>query len=238
MAEREPEAERKRAALLPVPADSLRPRPSRNARRGHKAMCCDSTKCGNPILPQHIAGARFRPARCDQFKNVSYDIGGGAGRDHPERRCRRSIACERHMERHAFCLGDRAQADVGRERIEREAAAAIDDHRDFRRKTKRGRCDGAAQIGGNGVGIEQCGGIVFKRIGDDRHAIANIAIERSDRSGKERRGERREATHLEASARGDLDGAIAVLARCGTEGNKVIEGNRGRRHHPRQQAVA
>ena len=171
MAEGEPDPESKCAILLPVPAHRLGPRPRRQARCERHAIPCGGTEGGDAIAPQHIAGARFRTPRCDQLKKVHHGIGGGAGRDHAERCCRRGIARERHMECQSFCGGDGAQADVGRKRIKSEAAAAIDDHRDLRCKTKRGRCDGAAQIGGNGVGIEQCGGVVFKRIGDDGNAL-------------------------------------------------------------------
>ncbi len=139
----------------------------------------------------------------------------------------RSLACR-----------DRAQPDIGGKRIEIEAPAAIDDHRDLGRKREPGVGDGLAKVSGKFVRIDQRGGIVGQRIGDDRHALADVDVERGDRSGKARRRERREPADLEAAARADLHRAVAVRARRLAEADERIERHRrdGKKAH--QQAVA
>ena len=93
-------------------------------------------------------------------------------------------------------------------------------------------------MSGKFVRIDQRGGIVGQRIGENRNALADVDVERGNRRGKARRRERRETADLEASARAHLHRAVAVRARRIAEADERIERHRrdGKKAH--QQAVA
>ena len=88
------------------------------------------------------------------------------------------------MKHWAVRRGDGADFDIRVEGIEVKLAAPIHDHRQFRRERQRGRCDGVAQLRGQRVRIDQRSGIARQRIGEDRHAVADIEFERRDGSGE------------------------------------------------------
>ena len=88
------------------------------------------------------------------------------------------------MKQRAVRRGAGPDSDVRVEGIEVKLAAAIHDHRQFRRERQRGRCNRGAQLCGQRVRIDQGSGLARQRIGEDGHAVADIEFERSDGGGE------------------------------------------------------
>lgn len=105
-------------------------------------------------------------------------------RDRAKRRGCCAVACDRKLKQRAVCSGAGPDSDVRVEGIKVKLAAAVHDHRQFRRERQRRRCNGVAQLCGQRVRVDQGSGIARQRIGEDRHAIADIKSERRDCSGE------------------------------------------------------
>ena len=143
-----------------------------------------SLERSDPAAPQHIGGPCLRAMCGNHRKQARHSRPRLFRRDRAKRRGRCAVACDRKMKQRAVCGGAGPDSDVRVEGIKVKLAAAIHDHRQFRRERQRGRCDGVAQLCGQRVRIDQGSGIARQRIGEDWHAVADIESERRDRSGE------------------------------------------------------
>ena len=104
--------------------------------------------------PRHAVGSRSAarasmPAGGDGREQSQHGIDRVLRSDDADLRRGRGVAGERDMESWTFAGRGGAQPDIGGNRVETDAPAAVDHHGDFRRERERGLGDGMAQRRGD-----------------------------------------------------------------------------------------
>jgi hypothetical protein len=133
------------------------------------------------------------------------------------------------------------QPDIAGDVIEMQGAA-IHNHRCLRRQPggKRRRRKFVTPVGRQHAGADRLAGIkAGERIDQHRNAVARRDAERGDRGGEFRRRGGVKTAELDATARSDLDDAVAVRARRRAQACECLQRHRcAARRQPRQQPVA
>ena len=136
----------------------------------------------------------------------------------------------------------RPHPHVGRDRVEVKHSSAIDRDGDFWTNVggERRRCNRVAQVRGDGAGIGGFSGIQAREwIAQDRWTLAKCQVDAGDRCRELLYGVFRQSADLNASARSDLDDAVAVPARGRAQGRERLARHRcASRREPHEQAVS
>jgi hypothetical protein len=194
---------------------------------------------GPPAARRHkIAGAHICSARGDGLEQREHFTDRVFDLDHGDERGRCSIAGKRELEFRSRLAHDRAQPDIGGNRVEIDPPAAIHDHRDLGRECQPRVGDCGAKLRRKAIGVDQRSGIAGQRVSEDRHAAVELDVERGKRKRETRRRERREPSHLKAAARAYLHRAVAVGARRVAKAGEGIERDRRVDDKAHEEAVA
>src|SRR4051794_26091597 len=168
-----------------------------------------------PIRPSGAAPAP-RPGGRHHAEDAQSGTDALVGGDRADRPCGGGTPADTHAKVDASAARLRSEPHIGRDPVEVQGTATVNRDRDLGLEIgeARRRCDRAAQLRGQHAGIEKLLAIETRKgIAQDRRALVNRKVDATDHCSQPFDRAIREAAELNASARRDLDDAVAAIAR-------------------------